>query len=184
MASGLAKRYGLDTLPIWFSLKMTKRPHYHAAVLTDDVEDINGAEVVFVVGGAAFSLPNMSSPMALRQSLCSSCNPQAANPLGRQPFRMQLPAKAWRWHRLADSWQTQISMLMLRSPGLPEEDLFLYKRANVEHCESERADCVHLCRGHQLWKHILRMGDHGQSSRRRIRQSHPVLIRTIDLMRS
>jgi hypothetical protein len=107
------------------------------AVLSNDVEDISGAEVVFVVGVPNFQFADLWSPMALRQSLAdfmqgarsqSANAPVFSNAIVSQQISSRETDSVGAFNANVDEPQ-----------GAPEEDLFLYKRTGVTLARGERA---------------------------------------------
>jgi hypothetical protein len=124
------------------------------AVLTNDVEDISSAEVVFVVGVPNFQFADMWSPMALRQSLAEFMQGAASQSGKQQMFSNAITSqRASSMIAAEDSSVVSFSANVDEPQGAPEEDLFLYKRPNVTLAKGERAtynifaadvDCEHL----------------------------------------
>ncbi|HEX6805040.1 MAG TPA: hypothetical protein VF133_15270 [Terriglobales bacterium] len=113
------------------------------AVLTNDVEDIAGADVVFVVGVPNFQFADMWSPMALHQSLAEFLQSASTVRDDRQPFSNAIMSQ-----RVGVSAGAGIGGMGINPDlntsveepqGAPEEDLFLYRRANVTLAKGERA---------------------------------------------
>ena len=110
------------------------------AVLTNDVEDISNAEVVFVVGVPNFQFADMWSPMALRQSLAEFMQGAASQSGNRQMFSNALTSQRVNGMITANEDSTVSFSANVDEPqGAPEEDLFLYKRPNVTLAKGERA---------------------------------------------
>lgn len=111
------------------------------AVLTNDVEDISGAEVVFVVGVPNFRFADMWSPMALRQSLAEFLQSATAQRDDRNQFSNALVSQMTMREDMAAAPRLpgDFSATVEEPQGAPEEDLFLYKRTNVTLAKGERA---------------------------------------------
>jgi len=111
------------------------------AVLTNDVEDISGAEVVFVVGVPNFRFADMWSPMALRQSLAEFLQSATAQRDDRNQFSNALVSQMTMREDMAAAPRLpgDFSANVEEPQGAPEEDLFLYKRTNVTLAKGERA---------------------------------------------
>jgi hypothetical protein len=110
------------------------------AVLTNDVEDIHGAEVVFVVGVPNFQFADMWSPMALRQSLAEFMQSASSQPLGSQPFSNAIASQQVAMAPIGGFVANSDFNANVEEPqSSPEEDLFLYRRANVSIAKGERA---------------------------------------------
>lgn len=111
------------------------------AVLTNDVEDISGAEVVFVVGVPNFRFADMWSPMALRQSLAEFLQSATTQRDDRNQFSNALVSQMTMREDMAAAPRLpgDFSANVEEPQGAPEEDLFLYKRTNVTLAKGERA---------------------------------------------
>src|SRR5262249_54224064 len=112
------------------------------AVLTNDVEHIVGADVVFVVGVPNFQFADMWSPMALHQSLSEFLG--SANTLRetRQGFSnaiMNQKVSGVSAEIGGAGLNPELNANVEEGQGMPEEDLFLYRRANVTLAKGERA---------------------------------------------
>jgi hypothetical protein len=107
------------------------------AVLTDDVEDLNDADVFFVVGVPNFQFADEWSPMALQQTLVQYMR-DAETPSSNSRFSnaiMSQRAGVLTQDNGPDTFQSTVRELQ----GAPEEDLFLYARPNVTLAKGERA---------------------------------------------
>jgi len=114
------------------------------AVLVDDVEDLKDTDLFFVVGVPNFAYANITSPMALQQSLLDFM--QAAT---RRNDANGLYPNALTGQRViggvvnglgdADSEAPSFASTIQELQGAQEEDLFLYNRKNVTLGRGERA---------------------------------------------
>ena len=107
------------------------------AVLTDDVEDLNDADVFFVVGVPNFQFADQWSPMALQQTLVQYMR-DAETPRSNSRFSNAIMSQSvggLRQENGPDTFQATVRELQ----GAPEEDLFLYTRPNVTLAKGERA---------------------------------------------
>jgi hypothetical protein len=112
------------------------------AVLTNDIEDIARADVVFVVGVPNFQFAEMWSPMALHQSLAEFLQSASSVRDDRQAFSNAVTsqlASAEFVFRTEDRRTANLDTNVEEPQGAPEEDLFLYRRANVTLAKGERA---------------------------------------------
>ncbi len=109
------------------------------AVLTNDLEDISNAEVVFVVGVPNFQFADMWSPMALRQTLAEFMQGAASQSGNRQMFSNAISSQRVSSMIAAEDSSVSFSANVDEPQGAPEEDLFLYKRPNVTLAKGERA---------------------------------------------
>ncbi|HUL15347.1 MAG TPA: hypothetical protein VLV88_05075 [Terriglobales bacterium] len=123
------------------------------AVLTDDAEDLNGADVFFVVGVPNFSYSSTLSPMAMQETLLQFMKDAES----RDARRNSLYSNAIAGQLVADevsiasapSFATTVAELS----GAPEEDLFLYTRSGVTLARGERA-MFNVFSGDVSYEHI------------------------------
>lgn len=124
------------------------------AVVTNDAEDIEDADLYFVVGVPNFAYANILSPMSLQQSLMDFM--QSAD-RDRRSFGGLSNAISGQVINLEDAPMKAAPISITPSvsdlSGVPEEDLFLYHRSHVSLAKTERAsynvfsgnvDCEHL----------------------------------------
>lgn len=110
------------------------------AVVTNDVEDISGADVVFVVGVPNFQFADMWSPMALHQSLAQFLEGASTLREGRQSFSNAIVnQKIDALEAGAIAASPELNASVEEPQGAPEEDLFLYRRSNLTLAKGERA---------------------------------------------
>ena len=112
------------------------------AVVTNDAEDIDNAELFFVVGVPNFAYSDTLSPMSLQQSLVDYMR-NAELSAGRKQFGGIMNAIAGQQFDSLKSANEPASISLASSvsamPGAPEEDLFLYNRSGVTLARGERA---------------------------------------------
>jgi hypothetical protein len=117
-------------------------------LLANDVEDIDGADVYFVVGYPNFITSDIVSPLALTQSVDDFITSLTTPPQRRTSYdNFSGQVAGYAFTRMADltvnaplasssSFGYPAGMGM---PGAPEEDLFLYQVKNVSLKKGERA---------------------------------------------
>ena len=109
------------------------------AVLTNDAEDLAGADVFFVVGVPNFEYSDKLSPMALQQTLTEFMQDAARRDFDRtnqfsnavMGQRLALP--------ISGRNTVDLNSTVGEIEGAPEEDLFLYTRPGVTLAKGERA---------------------------------------------
>jgi len=112
------------------------------AVVMDDAEDLNNADVFFVVGVPNFVYSETPSPMSLQQNLLSFMKDAERRDGGNYRMysnaiagqlvaneRMEFDAKS----------EPSFAQTVTELSGAPEEDLFLYSRAGVTLSKGERS---------------------------------------------
>jgi len=123
------------------------------AVLTDDAEDLNGADVFFVVGVPNFAYSSTLSPMALQQTLLQFMKDAESRDTGRN-YRY---GNAIAGQLVADEVSTvsapSFAATVAELSGAPEEDLFLYTRSGVTLARGERAT-YNVFSGNVNYEHI------------------------------
>jgi hypothetical protein len=111
-------------------------------LLINDVEDIDGAEVTFIVGYPNFVMADTLSPLSLTQSLsdfvAALSRPTSANAYGYTGNAMSQSVTFYDESRLPAAGQFGYSAGK-DTPGAPEEDLFLYRMKDVSLKKGERA---------------------------------------------
>ena len=110
------------------------------AVVTNDAEDIEDADLFFVVGVPNFAYANLPSPMSLQQSLVDFMR-DAKDNFAKKSFG--LFSNALQGQALALDEREAAPMSLTPSvdelSSAPEEDLFLYNRSGVTLAKGERA---------------------------------------------
>jgi hypothetical protein len=112
------------------------------AVVTDDAEDIQDAELFFVVGVPNFAYADTLSPMSLQQSLVDFMKDAERDGDRRKTFGAL--SNAIRGQNIALDEVEAASQISLTASveelsSVPEEDLFLYSRSGVTLTKGERA---------------------------------------------
>ncbi len=112
------------------------------AVVMDDAEDLNNADVFFVVGVPNFAYSETPSPMSLQQNLLSFM--KDAGRRDEANYRMYSNAIAGQMmanemKELDRGGAPSFSQTVSELTGAPEEDLFLYSRSGVTLGRGERA---------------------------------------------
>jgi len=111
------------------------------AIVTDDAEDIQDAELFFVVGVPNFAYADTLSPMSLQQSLLDFMRDagREGNMKSQGAFSNAISGQMI----MADSFAAQapipLTGLVSDMSSAPEEDLFLYNRSGVTLAKGERA---------------------------------------------
>lgn len=120
-------------------------------LLANDVEDIDGADVYFVVGYPNFITSDIVSPLALTQSVDDFITSLTTPPQRRTSYDNYGGQVAdYAFQRVSImGWTSTVNAPMSSSsfgypagtgmPGAPEEDLFLYQVKNVSLKKGERA---------------------------------------------
>jgi len=112
------------------------------AVVMDDAEDLDNADVFFVVGVPNFAYAETPSPMALQQNLLAFLKDagrrdEASLRAYSNAIAGQLIASEY--EELDKSKTASFSQAVSELSGAPEEDLFLYSRSRVTLQKGERA---------------------------------------------
>jgi hypothetical protein len=111
------------------------------AVVTDDAEDIQDAELFFVVGVPNFAYADTLSPMSLQQSLVDFMKDAERDGDRKKTFGAL--SNTIRGQNIAfdevDAKQISLTSSVDELSSAPEEDLFLYSRSGVTLAKGERA---------------------------------------------
>ncbi|HYK38440.1 MAG TPA: hypothetical protein VEU98_00345, partial [Candidatus Eremiobacteraceae bacterium] len=113
------------------------------AVVMDDAEELNNADVFFVVGVPNFAYSETPSPMSLQQNLLSFMKDAERRDGGN--YRMYSNAIAGQmtigaeYKELDARNEPSFAQTVTELSGAPEEDLFLYSRSGVTLERGERA---------------------------------------------
>src|SRR5262249_20779289 len=109
------------------------------AVMVDDVEDLNNADVFFVVGVPNFAYSETPSPMSLQQNLLSFM--KDAGRRDEANYRMYTNSIAGQMvvGEMDAKNEASFTQSVSELSGAPEEDLFLYTRSGVTLARGERA---------------------------------------------
>ncbi len=123
------------------------------AIVTNDTEDIQDAELFFVVGVPNFAYADTLSPMSLQQSLMDFMRDAESekkslgafsNAIGGQMVAMDSPAAPA---------AIPLTSLVSDMSSAPEEDLFLYNRSGVTLAKGERAS-YNVFSGNVEYEHL------------------------------
>lgn len=111
------------------------------AVVTDDAEDLQNAQLFFVVGVPNFAYSNTISPMSLQQSLVDFMKDAERDEDRKKSFGAlsnAISGQAAMFDR-AESAPINLVNGVDEMASAPEEDLFLYSRSDVTLAKGERA---------------------------------------------
>ncbi|HWZ96523.1 MAG TPA: hypothetical protein VN025_02055 [Candidatus Dormibacteraeota bacterium] len=112
------------------------------AVMIDDAEDLNNADVFFVVGVPNFAYSETPSPMSLQQNLLSFMKDAEKRDDGnyrRYSNAIAGQMIAGEFNEFDKKTEPSFSQTVSELSGAPEEDLFLYSRSGVTLARGERA---------------------------------------------
>jgi hypothetical protein len=123
------------------------------AVVTNDAEDIQDADLFFVVGVPNFAYANLPSPMTLQQSLIDLMK-DARSDFDRKKslFSNALQGQVIALDE-AQSAPISLTPSVDELSSAPEEDLFLYNRSGVTLARGERAS-YNVFAGDVTYEHI------------------------------
>ncbi len=109
------------------------------AVVTNDAEDVQDAELFFVVGVPNFAYADVLSPMSLQQSLVGLMKDErdARKSMGYLSNALQGQYAAF--DEVAANAPMSLTSSVTELASAPEEDLFLYNRSGVTLAKGERA---------------------------------------------
>jgi hypothetical protein len=124
------------------------------SVVTNDAEDIQDADLFFVVGVPNFSYSNLPSPMSLQQSLVDFMR-DAKDSFDKKAAGMFSNALQGQALALDERESAPISLTpsVDELSSSPEEDLFLYSRSGVTLAKGERAS-YNVFAGDITFEHI------------------------------
>ena len=124
------------------------------AVVTNDAEDIQDADLFFVVGVPNFAYASLPSPMSLQQSLVDFMR-DAKDSLAKKSFGMFSNALQGQALALDEREAEPISLTpsVDELSSAPEEDLFLYNRSGITLAKGERAS-YNVFSGNVTFEHI------------------------------
>jgi hypothetical protein len=111
------------------------------AVVTDDAEDLQNAQLFFVVGVPNFAYSNTLSPMSLQQSLVDFMKDAERDEDRKKSFGAFSNALGGQLAMLDKAEAGPINLVngVDEMSSAPEEDLFLYSRSDVTLVKGERA---------------------------------------------
>ena len=122
------------------------------AVITNDAEDIQDADLFFVVGVPNFAYANLASPMSLQESLVDFLR----DAKDKKPLNMisnVLQGQVLALDEAAPSAPISLTPAVDELSSAPEEDLFLYNRSGVTLARGERAT-YNVFSGNVTYEHI------------------------------
>ncbi|HLY41250.1 MAG TPA: hypothetical protein VKR52_08545 [Terracidiphilus sp.] len=124
------------------------------AVVTNDAEDMQNAELFFVVGVPNFAYADTLSPMSLQQSLMdfmkdTERDEDRKKSFGAMSNALQSQAIAFDQNQANIALTSTVDELS----SAPEEDLFLYSRSNVTLAKGERAT-YNVFSGNVAYEHL------------------------------
>jgi len=111
------------------------------AVVTDDAEDLENAQLFFVVGVPNFAYSNTISPMSLQQSLVDFMKDTERDEDRKRSYGYLSNAISGQAAMFDKAESAPINLVngVDEMASAPEEDLFLYSRSNVTLAKGERA---------------------------------------------
>lgn len=111
------------------------------AIVTDDAEDLQNAQLFFVVGVPNFAYANTLSPMSLQQSLVDFMKDAERDEDRKKSFGAFSNALGGQLAMLDKAEAGPINLVngVDEMSSAPEEDLFLYSRSDVTLAKGERA---------------------------------------------
>jgi hypothetical protein len=109
------------------------------AIVTNDAEDIQDAELFSVVGVPNFAYADTLSPMSFQQSLMDFMKDAEGNRKGFGPTSNALMGQMVEAESFDAKAAIPLSSLVSDMSSAPEEDLFLYNRSGVTLAKGERA---------------------------------------------
>jgi hypothetical protein len=111
------------------------------AVVTNDAEDIQDAELFFVVGVPNFAYADTLSPMSLQQSLIDFMKDEERDDKRKSYGRLSnaINGQYVSFDEIASAAPVSLAASVSELSGAPEEDLFLYNRSGVSLASGERA---------------------------------------------
>jgi len=126
------------------------------AVVTNDAEDIQDAELFFVVGVPNFAYANTLSPMSLQQSLVDFMKDAERDGERKKEFGALSNAVRGQYvafDEVAGRSPVSLTSSVDEMSSAPEEDLFLYDRSDVSLAKGERAS-YNVFSGNVSYEHL------------------------------
>jgi len=125
------------------------------AVVTDDAEDLQNAQLFFVVGVPNFAYSNTLSPMSLQQSLVDFMKDAERGEDRKKSFGAFSNALGGQLAMLDKAEAGPINLVngVDEMSSAPEEDLFLYSRSDVTLAKGERAS-YSVFSGNVAYEHL------------------------------
>ena len=125
------------------------------AVVTNDAEDIQNAELFFVVGVPNFAYADTLSPMSLQQSLMDFMkDTERDSRKASGAFSNAIHGQLVSFDEKASEAPLSLTTSVDELSSAPEEDLFLYKRSDVTLAKGERAS-YNVFSGNVAYEHIF-----------------------------
>ncbi|MGA9671682.1 MAG: hypothetical protein WBQ94_20900 [Terracidiphilus sp.] len=123
------------------------------AIVTNDAEDIQDAELFFVVGVPNFAYANTLSPMSLQQSLMDFMRDAEGNKKSLDAFSNAISGQIIAAESYTAPAPISLNGLVSDMSSAPEEDLFLYNRSGVTLAKGERAS-YNVFSGNVEYEHL------------------------------
>jgi hypothetical protein len=123
------------------------------AVVTNDAEDIQNAELFFVVGVPNFAYAGTMSPMSLQQSLVDFMKDAARDSKALGMLSNAIHGQYVAFDEIATAKPLSLTPSVDELSSAPEEDLFLYNRSDVTLAKGERAS-YNVFSGDVAYEHI------------------------------
>jgi len=125
------------------------------AVVTNDAEDIQNAELFFVVGVPNFAYADTLSPMSLQQSLMDFMkDTERDSRKASGAFSNAIHGQLVSFDEVASETPLSLTTSVDELSSAPEEDLFLYNRSDVTLAKGERAS-YNVFSGNVAYEHIF-----------------------------
>lgn len=125
------------------------------AVVTNDAEDIQNAELFFVVGVPNFAYADTLSPMSLQQSLMDFMkDSERDSKKASGAFSNAIHGQLVSFDEVASEAPLSLTTSVDELSSAPEEDLFLYNRSDVSLAKGERAS-YNVFSGSVAYEHIF-----------------------------
>ena len=123
------------------------------AVVTNDAEDVQEAELFFVVGVPNFAYADTLSPMALQQSLIDFMKDERDARKSFGGLSNAIHGQMVAFDEVAANSPAALTGSVTEMASAPEEDLFLYSRSGVTLAKGERAS-YNVFSGEVGYEHI------------------------------
>ncbi len=123
------------------------------AVVTNDAEDIQDAQLFFVVGVPNFAYANTLSPMSLQQTLMDFMKDAERDKKTFGPLSNAINGQYVSFDRNEPASPISLTGSVSELSSAPEEDLFLYSRSGVTLAKGERAS-YNVFAGSVAYDHI------------------------------
>jgi hypothetical protein len=125
------------------------------AVVTNDAEDIQNAELFFVVGVPNFAYSDTMSPMSLQQSLMDFMKDAERDDKRKSygPLSNALQGQMISLDEVGSAPSFSLTSSVDDLSSAPEEDLFLYSRSDITLAKGERAS-YNVFSGNVAYEHL------------------------------